>query len=93
MRKRDDELTRDVEELVEKSTAEEAIAAVWKTFDQALADLDDDSRQLLNEYFGGTTIEEMCRSRGVAEAEMKACLDRSKRELIKRLRSDCPVRQ
>jgi DNA-directed RNA polymerase specialized sigma24 family protein len=91
--KKNTELANDVEKLAKQSVAAEAEARVWKIMDRALSELDEESRDLLSDYFNGSTVEELSAARGLSPKNIEAWIARSKRELVKRLRAECTVRQ
>lgn len=93
MKKKNTTLETDVEQLAKRSITAEVEDKVWSALDHAIAGLDEASQALLNEYFNGTTVAELSERHGLRHDQMEAWIVRSKRELIKRLRSKCTVRQ
>ncbi len=83
----------DTLELLAKVDVEDASQSVWGIFDAALKELPEKSRELLNEHFSGTGSRQMAQKLGIPEAEAKACVELAKSELIRRIRTNCRVRQ
>lgn len=93
MKPYESDLIEDVEELVEKAVLEEVTVAVWKTFEQALAKLDPESRALLESHLNGSTTSELSRERNLPEPEMEKWLQQIKRQLQRSVRQGLQVRQ
>lgn len=91
--KKNTELATDVEKLAKQSVIAEAEARVSQVMDRALSELDRESRDLLSDYFNGSTVEQLSTDRGLSKQDIEVWIARSKRELIKRLRAECTVRQ
>ncbi len=91
--KKNSELKTDVEKLAGQSIAAEAEDQVFAVMGRAMGELDAESRELLEDHFGGATVDELSISRGLSRKETEMWLGRTKRELIKRLRTVCTVRQ
>jgi len=93
MKPYESDLTEDVEELVEKAVLEEVTVAVWKTFEQALAKLDPESRELLENHLNGSTTAELSKEKNLSEPEMEKWLQQIKRQLQRSVRQGLQVRQ
>jgi DNA-directed RNA polymerase specialized sigma24 family protein len=83
----------DVEELVHKVTVQEAQMAVEKRLEQALDKLDPKSRELLLDYFNGTTLEEMSEQNSISLNEARDWINQIKRQLISQLQRNNSARQ
>ena len=83
----------DVEELVHKVTVQEAQMAVEKRLEQALDKLDPKSRELLLDYFNGTTLEEISKQNSISLDEARDCINQIKRQLISQLQRNNSARQ
>ena len=88
-----DSWKQDVEELLEKSVVEDAVAKVFAKLEAALDGLDEETRDLLARYFEGTGVEALSEEKGLSPEEVQRWIDRGKRELNNHLRSRCAVRQ
>ncbi len=93
MKSYNSELVEDVEELLEKVVLEEVTTAVWKTFEQALSQLDPQSRELLENHLNGTTTEQLSQETHLPEKEIKNWIKQVKRQLQQNIRKDLRVRQ
>lgn len=93
MKPYDPKFVGDVEELLEKAVIEEVSEAVWKTFEKALSQLDEQNRDLLERYLGGTSTKVLSKETGLKESELQECLTRIKRQLQHSIRKDLRVRQ
>lgn len=91
--RREDSFPEEVSELAQQVVLEEATQKVCSTFDKALNQLDLESQILLSDYFGGTTVMELSRTRGMSTRDVEEWLNRSKRLLFQELRQECNVRQ
>ncbi len=91
--KKNTELRTDVEKLAKQSVQAEVESRVWAVMERAMSELDQESRELLEEHFNGATVQSLSESRGLAKKDVEVWLARTKRELIKRLRTECTVRQ
>lgn len=88
-----DSWKQDVEELLERSVVEDAVARVLGKLDEALESLDDETRDLLSRFFDGTDVKTLSEEKGVSQQEIQAWIQRGKRELNQHIRSRCAVRQ
>jgi len=93
MRREEDTFPQEVSELAQQAVLEEATQKVCSTFDKALNQLDVDSQILLSDYFGGATVVELSRTRGMSARDVEEWLSHSKRILFQELRQECNVRQ
>lgn len=93
MKPYDNELVADVEELLEKVVIEEVNSAVLKTFEQAIAKLDPQSRELLENHLNGASTKELSKENQLPQEEVERWLSQIKRELKQNLRKDVQVRQ
>ncbi len=91
--RREDSFPAEVSELAQQAVLEEATAKVCSTFDKALNSLDFESQMLLSDYFNGTSVVELSRTRGMNTRDVEEWLSRSKRLLFQELRQECNVRQ
>jgi DNA-directed RNA polymerase specialized sigma24 family protein len=87
------DLTEDVEALLEKVILEEATHVVWQTFEKALEKLDPESRKVLEEYFNGEPVENLCQSRGLSSTQLESWLSKVKRDVSDSLKKEFPVKQ
>ena len=83
----------DVEELVERSTVEEATAKVFEKFTRALERLDPESAELLRLHFDGVTAAELARRWGLKTEEIESWLSHKRKELVRNLKNEISVRQ
>jgi DNA-directed RNA polymerase specialized sigma24 family protein len=88
-----DSWKQDVENLLEQSVVEDAVARVLAKLDAALGELDADSREVLSRFFEGTSIATLSEEKGVSQEEIKLWIERAKRKLNQQLRTRCAVRQ
>lgn len=93
MKKENDSLIQDVEELLQKSTIAEATQKVWESFSQAMDQMDEDSQELLEQFFAGKSIKQLSQENHISEKEMEAWLQKARRELIENLKAGFQVRQ
>jgi DNA-directed RNA polymerase specialized sigma24 family protein len=92
MRKNTD-LKDDALQLAKRDLAADAETEVWEMLDRAVTGLDNATQEILTEYLNGTTFEQLSVKRGLKKQEVELWITRAKRELIKRLRTECMVRQ
>ena len=84
---------RDLEQLLDETVVTDAVAEILEKFDEAVAALPPDSRDLISRYFDGTTLDELGHMYSVSAEEMGNWIDRVKRELAQQLRVKCQVKQ
>jgi DNA-directed RNA polymerase specialized sigma24 family protein len=88
-----DTLQTDVEGLVKESVVEEAVAATWLRLEKALEGLPQESGELLGAFLNGRTPERIAADLGTTADEVRALLDRAKRDLRNQLRSNTKMKQ
>ncbi|NBX68093.1 MAG: hypothetical protein EBR01_03895 [Proteobacteria bacterium] len=93
MKPYDPDFVGDVEELLEKAIVEEVGEAVWRTFEKAFSQLDEENRNLLEKHLSGTPNKQLSMETGLGEEELKKCLVQIKRQLQQSIRKDLRVRQ
>lgn len=84
---------RDLEQLLDETVVTEAVSEILEKFDEAIAALPSDSRDLISKYFDGTSVEALSLAYGIAAAEMTQWIDRIKRDLAQHLRARCQIKQ
>lgn len=92
MKKSTSELREDVSDLLERVTVEEANQSIWNKLDHALSSLDPQSQEILNDYFNGTSIQELSRKHSLSVAETQAWVHQIKRKLISQLQRKVSTR-
>jgi DNA-directed RNA polymerase specialized sigma24 family protein len=80
MKKHDDELVDDIEELVERLLLQSATSVVWQTFEEALQKLDPESRRLLEAHFNGNSATQLSEQIRLSRNEIETWLKQSKKE-------------
>ncbi|MFM8315055.1 MAG: hypothetical protein ACKOA8_12295 [Deltaproteobacteria bacterium] len=93
MKRYDSEFVEDVEDLLEKVVLEEVTSAIWKTFESVLAQLDPESKKLLERHLNGTSTLELSRAMEMPEAEVQQWLNQIKRNLQQNIRKEFQVKQ
>ncbi len=86
-------LKEDVEGLVKESVVEEAVAACWRKLETSLEGLDPESGALLGAFLNGKTPEKIATDLGTTADEVRALLDRAKRDLRNHLRTQTKMKQ
>ncbi len=84
---------KDLKQLLDQVILAETTQVVFKEFDCALEELDPASRQLLEQYFDGHSIEYLSERKGLSKKEIQDWLNQSRRKLIRKLRQKYQVRQ
>ena len=87
------ELENDVSELLERVTVEEASQSIWNKLDSAINSLDAQSQSVLNDYFNGSTIEQLSKKHSLSVTETKNWVHQIKRQLISQLQRQNSARQ
>jgi DNA-directed RNA polymerase specialized sigma24 family protein len=80
-------LKDDVQGLLKESVVEEAVEASWKKFETALSGLQPESGEILSSFLGGRSPERIASDLGTTAEEVRALLDRAKRDLRNQLRA------
>lgn len=93
MKKTNGDLRQDVEQLLKGSVAEEAVNEVWKRFENALAELDEESQLMFADFLAGTNAATLAEKRGLECAEVESWIKQIKRQVNEKLRQTCKVRQ
>ncbi|MBY0372263.1 hypothetical protein K2X33_16400 [bacterium] len=84
---------RDMEQLLDETVVTDAVAQILEKFDEAVAALNPDSRDLITRYFDGVTVEEIGRDHAVSAETVSAWIERVKRELAQQIRAKCLIKQ
>ncbi len=87
------ELQEDLSGLLVQSIAEQAAAKAWERFENALNHLDKESRVLLLQHFRGVSIEQMSRESRIDPTQLRHWISQKKRELIRFMKEEHPVKQ
>jgi DNA-directed RNA polymerase specialized sigma24 family protein len=85
--------TEDVEDLVERSSIEEASSRVWERFESALGKLDPQSASLFSQYLDGVTQTELAHRSNLTESQINTWIEQIKRDVVQNLRQKSKVRQ
>lgn len=86
-------LNQDVEGLVKESVVEEAVEAVWLKLEKSLQGLQPENGEILGAFLNGSSPKKIADDLGTTEEEVKALLDRAKRDLRNQLRSQTKLKQ
>lgn len=86
-------LKADVEDLLEKAVIEEATEAVWKVFEEVLAQVDESKLELLKDHFNGMNDQKLSSKSGISEIELNKILKHSKKEIVELMRREKSTRQ
>lgn len=86
-------LNQDVEGLVKDSVVEEAVEAVWLKLEKSLQGLQPENSEILGAFLNGRTPVQIAADLGTTADEVKALLDRAKRDLRNQLRSQTKMKQ
>ena len=92
MKKLSNDLREDVSELVEKVTVEEARNTVLDKLESAFKTLDPKSREVLQDYFNGVTLEELSQQNAISITQTQDWIREIKRQLITQLQRNNSVR-
>lgn len=93
MAKPKDGLREDVQGLVKSSVVEEALEASWAHFEKAMENLQPESTHILSAFLGGQSPERIATNLGTTADEVRALIDRAKRDLRNQLRSKTKMKQ
>ena len=93
MKKIQNQMVDDVQDLLKTSVLEEAVSKVKEQFEAAWSQLDPESQNLLSLYFDGITVKELSQRQGVPEEQLANWIARKKRELVQAIRTASQVRQ
>ena len=83
----------EVEPLVKEVTVEEAMAEVWRLFENALKEIEPENLAVLRGHFEGYSNEVLARRHGLTEEEVNLLVKSIKREILIKIRTGCSVRQ
>lgn len=92
MKKQTNDLREDVSELVEKVTVEEAHQTVLEKLETAFASLDSKSREVLQAYFNGTSLEDLSQQNDISVNQTRDWISQIKRQLISHLQRNTSAR-
>ena len=92
MKRMSNDLREDVSELVEKVTVEEARNTVLDKLESAFKTLDPKSREVLQAYFNGATLEELSEQNAISINQTQDWIRQIKRQLITQLQRNNSVR-
>ena len=93
MKKTQNEMVDDVQDLLKTSVIEEAVSKVKQQFETAWSSLDPETQELLGHYFDGVTVKELSQRQGVSEEQLASWIARKKRDLVQAIRNASQVRQ
>lgn len=86
-------LKQDVEGLVKESVVEEAVAACWQKLETALEGLNPESGEVLGAFLNGRSPERIATDLGTTADEVRALIERAKRDLRNHLRTQTKMKQ
>lgn len=89
---RDSKSQKDVKQLVKKVTVEEATQEVWKRFEKALLEMDEQSLVIFLQYLSGTPLGELSKKNHVEPHVLAQMVNHNKRELVRALKSQMRVK-
>ena len=92
MKSRKQDLTDEVEQLVQECIVAETSSEVWKRFETALGQLDAESLALLTSHLKGSSIQSLSRQKNLSEAQIQAWVTKTKQELMELLRRNARVK-
>ena len=92
MKSRKQDLTDEVEQLVQECITSEASSEVWNRFESALAQLDAESLALLTQHLKGSSVQSLSRQKNLSEAQIQAWVTKTKQELVELLRRNARIK-
>lgn len=86
-------LQQETQDLLKRSITEEAVASVWKKFESALSQLDEESQFVFHQFLEGTSKDDLAKKFQMSSAQMNEWLSQIKRRVTQSLRHTSKVRQ
>lgn len=86
-------LAEDVQGLLKDSVVEEAVQAAFLRFENALGRLPRDQAEILRAFLDGQTPEKIAERLGTNASDVRAILERAKRDLRHQMRAETKMKQ